>query len=168
MSTQEQALTSPVDTVLAQISIAMHQWSEEQLGTIEKTVRDRLDRHSEEVLMKLMGFSRDFQGRWEIDHCNGRGGNSNISDFLKSSQEAAVKEWLTQIELPKMSPAFKTKIKEDLRRIYENEINSKVYGMARARAQSDLVALLDTVLPATLVDKHLRMQKLLNPSTEPN
>lgn len=162
MSTQEPVLTSPVDNVIDQISVAMHQWSEEQVETIGTKVRQRLDQHRDEVLMKLMGFDKDYAGRWQIDHCNGRGGNSNISDFLKTTQEANVKEWLSQIKLPVMSPSFKRDIEKQLQSMYQHEIQNMIYAMAKARANRDLEELLTTILPATLVDRHLQMQELIN------
>ena len=154
---------SPVDVLLAEIVIAMHQWSEKQTQTIGAAVHARLDQHRDEVLRKLMGFSTSHNGRWEIDHCNGRNGESAISTFLKESQEAAIKEWLSQIKLPEMTPKFKARIEKNLRDTYEREIQSKTYSMAVARAQKDLDSLLGNVLKPTLVDKYLQLQKLVDP-----
>ena len=166
MSTTEQTVTSPLDKVIAEISTAMHAWSIEQAKTIADKVHKRLDQHRDEVLMKLMGFNKgSFDRGWEIDHCNGRNGNSVISDFLKESQAAAVKEWLSQIELPTMSSAFKTRIQKEMKQRYESQITQLTYEMARTKAQKDIEEFMATVFPATLVDKHLQMQALLTPTT---
>ena len=168
MSTTEQTVTSPLDKVIADISTAMHEWSIEQAKTITDKVHRRLDQHRDEVLMKLMGFDKSYGGGWAIDHCNGRNGNSVISDFLKDSQREAVQEWLSQITLPTMTPAFKAKIQKELQRTYENEVSSHTYSMAKAKAHKDINDFMATVFPATLVEKHLQMQALLTPTTSAN
>lgn len=165
MTTPEQTVTSPLDKVIHEISTAMHAWSEEQTKVIAAKVHQRLDQHRDEVLMKLMGFEKDSWDRgWKIDHCNGRNGNSVISDFLKESQMAAVKEWLSQIEMPVMAVAFKTRIQKEMKQTYEQEISRRTYSMAQEKAAQDIKSFMDTVFPTNLVDKHLQMQALLTPT----
>lgn len=165
MTTPEQTLTSPLDKVIHEISTAMLEWSEEQTAVIAKNVHKRLDQHRDEVLMKLMGFNKNsWGGGWEIDHCNGRNGNSVISDFLKESQAAAVKDWVSQIQMPAMTVAFKNKIAKEMQRHYEREIETSAYSVAKQKATDDLNAFLASVLSPTLVDKHLQMQALLTPT----
>lgn len=164
MATTKQPIESPVNAVITGISTAMHAWSAEQVKTIQAKVHRRLDKHADEVLMKLMGFNRDYSGgSWNIDHCNGRAGNSNISVFLKESQATAVKEWLSQIKLPEMSPKFKKNIEKEMQSSYESEVRTIVYSKTRAKANADIEELLNTVLPATLVESHLQAQEMLYP-----
>ncbi len=157
------AVLNPVDAVIVEISSAMHAWSKEQVEIIGPKVRERLDRHREEVLMKLMGFTTDWNGKWEVDHCNGRNGNSNISDFLKESQEAVVKDWLSQIQLPEMTPKFKKNIELSLKRAYEDEVSRSVYSMAKNKAQKDLEEILSDVLPKPDISNFLKAQALITP-----
>lgn len=168
MTTPEQTVTSPLDKVIHEISTAMHAWSEEQTKSIATKVHQRLDQHRDEVLMKLMGFNKSYSGGWGIDHCNGRNGNSVISDFLKESQMAAVTEWLSQIEMPAMTAAFKTKIQKEMKQTYEYEISKRTYSMAQEKAAQDIKSFMDTVFPTNLVEKHLQMQALLTPNTKAN
>ena len=155
---------SPVDALIADISIAMNEWSTEQAATIKQKVHARLDKHRDEVLMKLMGFSTDHWGKWEIDHCNGRSGGSPIGDFLKESQDQIIREWLGRIKMPTMTPAFKKAIEKELLDSYKNEIRRQVYSMAREKAEKDLKQLLDTTLEPTQLGAFLKMQSLITPT----
>ncbi len=160
-------MKTPTDKIIANVHIAMNEWSEEQLLTLDAAVKTRLDKHRDEILMKLMGFEADsWNGRWKIDSCNGRAGDSNISDFLKEKQGEKVREWLSQIELPKMSDKFKRDITKDLLNTYERELNSLVYGVAKKRAEADMAELLKTILPETLLEKHMKTMALI--TDDPN
>lgn len=154
---------NPVDQIIAEMATAMHQWQQDRLKDIKQQVYLRLDAHRDEVLRKLMGFNRSHDGRWEIDHCNGRGGESAISDWLKTSQKAAIDEWLKATELPQMTAKFKADTEKSLRSSYEGEIRTLSYSMGRAKAQKDMKDLMDKVFTTTLVDRHLQMQDLLTP-----
>lgn len=158
------SIKSPVESLFADISVAMHQWHGEQAKTIHTTIRKRLDNHADEVLMKLMGFERGYGQEWKIDHCNGRNGNSNISDFLKTAQEATVKEWLAGIPLPTLTPAMKKSLAKQIQQIYDNELRRIVHSMAQTRAEQDLAALLKEILPTPSVAGFLKVQELVNPT----
>ena len=155
---------SPVDKVIDKIAVAMHEWSDEQVESIGIEVRIRLNRHRDEILMKLMGFDRNYDGRWNVDHCNGRAGDSNISDYLKEKQGEIVKEWLSEIKLPVMTSAFKQRIATELQNTYERAIQDSVYTMARDKASKDLQELLDSTLTPTLYNKYQQAQALLTPT----
>lgn len=158
-------IPNPIDQIIANIATAMHEWSEKQVTDLKKKVFDRLDKHQEEVLLKLMGFDNRWGSSWNIDHCNGRNGNSPIGDFLKDTQEEAIKEWLSQIKMPAMSPKFKKNIEKDLRATYEQHFRQRSYEIARAKANEDLDDMLEHVLKPTILDQYLRMQALVAPPT---
>lgn len=164
MDQPKQNIASPIDALIADISIAMNQWTDEQAKSIKQKVHARLDRHRDEVLLKLMGFDEEYSGKWKIDHCNGRNGGSPIGDFLKESQDAAIREWLAQIELPTMSDAFRKKIEKDLLQTYQNQISQLVFSMAHAKAEKDLKHLLDTITEPRQLDAFLKMQALITPT----
>ena len=166
MSDTPKPAISPIDKLIADISTAMHEWSEEQVTSIRKKVHARLDQHRDEVLMKLMGFTQEsFTGHWEIDHCNGRSGNSPIGEFLATSQKQAIEEWLTQITMPTMTPKFKKEVESDLRKVYQDAIRREVWDCAKSRAKQDLDELLEHALSPTLLQQFLQMQKLIEPPT---
>lgn len=158
---------SPVDMMLNDIAKSMEEWAVDQRASIGTKVTQRLDKHRDDILMKLLGFDKDsFAGDvWKIDHCNGRNGNSPIGDFLKTSQEVTVKEWVAQIPLPKMTPAFKARITKQLQSTYESEISARVRGMAWNKADTDLQELLDTVCQPTLLEKIKMTHSLIIPTT---
>ena len=163
-------VVSPVDKVLNDIAKAMEIWAVEQRATIGQKVTQRLDKHRDDILMTLMGFEKDSWASnvWKIDHCNGRAGESAISDFLKTSQAAVVEEWMSQIKLPTMTAAFKARMTEQLQAEYEREIGNKVWQIAKNRANEDLEALLKVVLKPTLLEKIKQTYSLINLPTPTN
>ena len=156
---------NPVDTLLDQIAEAMESWAIEQRKHLAQNVHMCLNKSRDEILLKLLGFDKDSWAAdtWKIDHCNGRAGNSPIGDFLKETQDAAIREWLSQIPLPKMSETFKKKITKELQCNYESECSRRLYSTARSKAEKDLKEVLDEVLKPTLLEKMGKTHALINP-----
>jgi hypothetical protein len=154
---------SPVDQILDDIAEAMEAWAIDQRANIARNVTERLNVHRDKVLMQLLGFEKDSWAgdQWKIDHCNGRAGNSPIGDFLKTAQEAAIKEWLTQIPLPTMTPKMKANFSKELRYEYTQTISYRLRDMAHTQAERDLAELLKEVLSPTLLQKMQRTHALI-------
>ena len=91
-----------IDDAIPIIAEAVAEWkirnSEEVL---KRRVHALLDESSNEVVMKLLGFKESW-GKWELDHCNGRSGNSPAGEYLKNAQQGAIAEWLKTAALPKL------------------------------------------------------------------
>lgn len=70
-----------------------------QADKIAKQVLDELIRamkdDAKEVLLKVLGFN-DHWGKWELDHCNGRNGNSVIGAELSTTFNQLAKEFVTE------------------------------------------------------------------------
>lgn len=59
---------------------------------IADIVMKELERNSKEVLLSMIGFSQRWGGQLEIDHCNGRAGQSVIGDLTRTTfKDAAIK-----------------------------------------------------------------------------
>lgn len=99
-------LQKRIDAAKVRADKAAAQWLKDNEDKIEKQISSMLDRRLEEVVAKLLGFNNSW-GRWEVDNCNGRDGNSAAGDWLREKAANAVKEWLTAQagDLPKLPAA---------------------------------------------------------------
>lgn len=94
-----------VKTIKEKINIAIDGHLNEEF--IEKRVHDIIGNNVNEIILKLLGFDRRWHNTgYEIDHCNGRAGESFIGDYIKKTCQDKLKEWtdkidLVSIELPK-------------------------------------------------------------------
>jgi len=93
---------------------------------IECRVHELMNRNLQKIVIGLLGFEHRWD-RWEVDHCNGRGGNSAAGDYLRSCASAAVDKWFRSVDLEKvkipnslvksMKQEFESKVKRDLQRM---------------------------------------------------
>lgn len=119
----------------------------QELGAVERRVRDTLDRRAELLVCQLLGFDSDTWGgnaTWKLDHCNGRAGNSAAGDWLRSRAVDAVKDWLDEQagQLPELSKAAK----DDLRNEYSRVLRYETSRLLRKRAEADAAAMLDEIV----------------------
>lgn len=158
---------TPIDLAIDKIAVAIHAWQEQQTDGLKEKVIARLDQSRDEVLMKLMGFTKSSwrNQEWAIDHCNGRSGESTAGKLFKDLQEEAIKEWLSQIQLPTMTPKFKASIEKQMRQTYETELNRMVWEMAEKQAADDMSSLLETLFKPTRVELYQRAMALINSPT---
>lgn len=129
---------------------AVKEWYAENGG--KNAIRDRvfqmLDETRDEIIVKLMGFDNKWFGRWELDHCNGRSGNSAAGDFLREVAGDATKEWLanngadlTNIPIPKnaineLKREYKRAIIAGIERTLETEARDRVANIAASIVDS--------------------------------
>ena len=66
-------------------------WFIQRRRTLTEDINRRLDKHQDEIIVKLLGFRPEY-GRFEIDHCNGRSGQSVAGDFFAQTQKQAIDE----------------------------------------------------------------------------
>jgi hypothetical protein len=64
-------------------------------GEFKAGLVKELNRHAKSNVLSLMGFRNAF-GRWEIDNCNGRAGNSVIGDYIKQTAQPIIEKWVTK------------------------------------------------------------------------
>lgn len=136
---------------------AIKGWQEKNTAKqITQEVHNKLNKNKEEILLKLMGFENRW-GKWEIDHCNGRNGNSPIGDRLNSIHSQALENWLNTIELPEPNPelinAVNGKFLRDLEYYLKQEAKLKAENLAREivdKMSSDLLAETQTKLDNAL------------------
>lgn len=152
-----------MDKALSSIVEAMQTWEQaNDPETLKKRVHDLLDKNAEELLKKLLGFDHRYRG-WELDNCNGRGGESAAGDYIKKVQQQAIQDWLSQVKLPKLTPTFLKKIEKQAQAQYENQISDDLYGRVREKADADLKQLISQAVSSNTFEKHQKTLALLNP-----
>lgn len=99
-------LQKRIDAAKVRADKAAAQWLKENEDKIEQQISSMLDKRLEEVVAKLLGFSYSW-GRWEVDNCNGRSGDSAAGDWLRDKAGNSVRDWLTAQagDLPKLPAA---------------------------------------------------------------
>ena len=110
-------LVSVVD-VMGWAEEAQQKWMKDNTKeSIEKEVYDTLEKRKSEVVAKLLGFDPHW-GKWELDHCNGRSGNSDAGMYLAQCSKHVVKDWLTaqghDLENVKLPASLVTSIKKEV------------------------------------------------------
>lgn len=161
--TLQEALRSLVPT----INGAIHEWLQKQDPVaIRNKVFKTLEAAKDEVAPKLMGFDKGSFGRgWEIDHCNGRAGESSIGDYMKKHQAEGIQQFIDQLELTKLRPFTAAEIQR-LRKEYRSIVISRTEKAVRVRAEKDANHLVNQLSVDDLVSAIQKTQQLLGTGYE--
>ena len=103
-------------------------------GAVEKDVEDRLEQQFDGLIAKILGFDNRW-GRWELDHTNGRAGNSFIGAEIRERAEAAAIQVVNEaLQDFKPSAALLKEVvaefKREVLRAAEKEIGRRVEAAA--------------------------------------
>lgn len=157
------AKTSPVIETVEYIHKAIDSWleknSEDQLT---QRVHHLLDENQKKIILTLLGFENRWGG-WEIDHCNGRSGNTPVGEYIKQTHEDAIQEWLLQVKLPAMSATIKKQIAQEMERHYQSEVRRRMHDMVVAKAQADVDAIMATINVDEFLTSLKKVRKLVVP-----
>ena len=161
--TMQEALQSLVPI----INGAIHEWLEKQNPqAIRKKVFDALEAAKDEVVPKLMGFNKGSFGRgWEIDHCNGRAGESTIGDYMRKHVQEGIQQFIDQLNLVSLRPFTKAEI-EAMRRDYREQVINRTRQAVRDKAESDAIRLINSFSVDDLVSTIQKTQQLLGTGYE--
>lgn len=157
--------TNPIDDLLPVISQAVADWQAKHTPKeLTQRVNKLLNDSCEEIIFKLLGFNKDgWGGRWSLDHCNGRSGESAAGDYLRQVQADAIREWLAKIPMPTMS----TKMLSDFKKQYQTEFNSRVqYQMRRLieqEADKRAEQLFKELTQSNQVNDFIKVMQLISP-----
>lgn len=134
----------PVDEVFSLIAKATKEWQDKNKGDeITKAVFKRLDSSRDEVIAKLLGF--DFRwNKWELDHCNGRSGNSFIGKLFSEGIEKQVRDWVNKNtnDLNFSSELTKAMI-NDARREYKDALRQALRDEVHCQASAAAKKIID-------------------------
>lgn len=144
------------------IAAAVAEWKNK--NTPEKFAKDvetLLTKRSEEIVLKLLGFDNHW-GRWEVDHCNGRGGESAMGDYLRSTQKAAIEQWLRNVELPAIPAQATKKMKSDYLYEYKEQMAKHLQQAAHKRAEEDAQKIVDQLTTTDHIQNYIKAMNLIS------
>ena len=158
---------SAVDSLLPVISQAVADWKAKNTPEdLKARVTKRLNANTDEIIFKLLGFNNGWN-KWELDHCNGRSGESAAGDYLRKVQSEAIREWLESVEIPPMPVSLKKKYQTEFNSRYNAHVMQLIQRAAEDQANRDVNALLTEFTNFNQLSHHLQMMKLLDPSFVP-
>lgn len=116
----------------------------EAYANIETLVTKTLEEQNEALLAKILGMSRRWGGEWEVDHCNGRSGQSEIGPLIKDKMASAAAEVINEA-LGDWEPSAKiiAAIRKEFDLMFEREALNVVRNLAARRAQEYVAKLLE-------------------------
>lgn len=157
-------IENPIDELLPVIAQAMHKWKAENTPEfMSNRIRTELNKHSSEILMKLLGFDKDaWRGDWRLDHCNGRQGNSAAGDFIREQQAQIIKDWLSTVAMPKLSEKELKQVQKSVDATYKYAFEQAARELAVSRAKTDAAAVINELTRPKQVQQYLQMLALID------
>jgi predicted AAA+ superfamily ATPase len=159
--TSQPTIEKPVDSILPHIALAVAEWKAENTEEkIKKTVIDLLEKESKQIVLKLLGFSESW-GKWEVDHCNGRGGQSAAGDYLTKVQQEAIQEWLKGAVMPTLDKATKASMQKSAQQEYSYNLTRLVREYAVSQAERDAQTVIKQLVASDQVGSYLKAMALI-------
>lgn len=155
-----------VDQYIPLIAQAVTKWQEKNTPeTIRNYVHRMLDKASNEIVMKLLGFN-DSWGKWELDHCNGRSGNSPAGEFITKVQQSAVQDWLATVTMPKLTKEVRARLEKQAQSEYEQHMRNAIREKARQLAEADAKTLVTALTQSQHINNYLAAMQLITQEGE--
>lgn len=131
------------------------------LNENKKDLKERIEKQlndaEKKIVMHLLGFrTKDYAKDFEIDHCNGRSGNSPIGQELFNDIKETVMPWVKEIR--KVQPTKKelNNFKKDYKNHLLREIKQSIWSKANADAEEIVSNLGDDILSSFKSIEELR------------
>lgn len=154
-------IEKPVDKVLPLVAQAVNKWQLENTEEkIQKEVYKLLDQSRNEIMFKLMGFDNHW-GKWELDHCNGRAGESLVSNYLKETQKRALYDWLDSFGQPKINASLQKSLIAIMQREFERTLKESLARRAQQMATEQVDTVLEKLLGSDQVEIYKQLQDLI-------
>jgi hypothetical protein len=105
---------------------------------ITRLVTSKLESASNKILMKLLGFDSRYGNEWDLDHCNGRSGNSPIGQEVKKLVQGSIDEWMSKLQSEKIKPEISdllmTKLSARYHSLLERELQIQITSLVKQNA----------------------------------
>ena len=152
---------NPLNDLLPVILSAIDKWKENNKEEdITAKVHKLLDNNSKEITLKLLGFDNKW-GSWELDHCNGRSGESVAGDYLRKVQNQAIDDWLKQVKLPVLNKTLSTQMQKHLEVQYDQYLKQYLRDYAQTQASKDAKEIIDELFSTARADAVLQLANLI-------
>ena len=157
-------IDNPAHIVLSIVTKTVDEWKEKNPPEqIKKDTLKLLNKNAEEILFKLLGFNKDDWGRgkFHIDHCNGRSGESAVGDYIRKHQQETIEEWLRQAPLPELSAALRKEITAEAEHRYRQAFREHFYQRVEDRAKEEADEAFEQISATLALDKYTKTINLL-------
>ena len=112
------------------------EWGENAEQNIKEVVNNVLDGNLEDIVLIATGFEKSHvygnKRSWKVDHCNGRSGNSPITEIIKDAIGDRFRELAGRMEL---SDDQKNAIKKEMQNLYLSEYKSELAKLVKYNAR---------------------------------
>lgn len=161
-----QVITNPVDDAIAVIAATVETWKAKNTPqAIKEKTLELLNANSEEIVNKLLGFNKDsWDGKWKLDHCNGRSGNSAAGDYLRNTQAEAIKNWLSNVPLPKLSEKVLKEVSKEMEFAYVQAYRQQLKDLVTQKANADAEEAFDKLTDKDYQDGYFKTLSLIQPT----
>lgn len=158
-------LPNPVKDLVETVALTIEKWKRENTEKIiEQKVMSLLDKNAKEVVTQLLGFKKDYDNRMELDHCNGRNGNSAAGDYMRKVQQEAINTWLAKVELPALTATDKKNIASSMKGDYLYAYKQKLKELVLNKANADAKEVFDSITSMQPVVDYFKIVELINPT----
>lgn len=130
-----------IDLIAKEAQASAESWLTEQ--DIGFRVRQTLDSKVQEIVARLLGFESKW-GRWEVDHCNGRSGESAAGDYVRKTCADEVRKLFD--DLAGKLPPLPRQARDSLVRNYHEILNREAGRLLTAKAIDDAKKLVDSIV----------------------
>ena len=152
---------NPLDALIPMIAVTVEKWREEHTPEkVTRKVESLLEDKADEIVAKLLGFN-DRWGKWEVDHCNGRGGESAAGDYLRRVHQQAIEEWFNTLLIPKMPKTLSVKLRESLQRDFDRVMQQRMHELVRDYADKEAERLFEELKVSSMLDNYLKTLQLI-------
>ena len=152
---------NPINDLLPTVLKSIDKWKEKNSKEVlTQRVHKLLDDNAETIVLKLLGFDNRWN-KWELDHCNGRKGESAAGDFLRQVQQDAIQDWLKNVNLPKLNKTLSSAMKKTLEADYKNYLRQYLYEYAREETDKTAKELIQSLFSQSKVDGMFKLQQLI-------
>lgn len=153
---------NPLDSVLPYVLQAVLEWKADYTEEkIKQRVKEQLDENVEQMVLKLLGFDTRYD-KWDIDHCNGRSGESAIGDYMRQVKSAAIKEFFDELTLGMViTPAIKAELIKEVRTAYAWELSTAAREYAGNLARKNAGAIVEKIMCSTETPKVLKLMEVI-------
>ena len=152
---------NPINDLLPTVLKSIDKWKEKNSEeALTQRVHKLLDANTETIVFKLLGFDNRWN-KWELDHCNGRSGESAAGDYLKQVQQDAIQDWLKKVKLPELNKTLTSVMKKEVEADYKRYLSHFLYEYAREEADKAAKEIIQSLFSQSKVDGMLKLQQLI-------
>jgi hypothetical protein len=118
------------------VTDALKEWTEKK---IKDHVTAVIGNHIGSLIAKCFGMDMRWgnAGSWEVDHCNGRDGNSIVGKHIKENCQAQVSAYLEKLgnNFPEPTPAMKAAFAKEYNAVLEARLRAQANELAAMEAK---------------------------------